>query len=182
MAIIENNFSYLIKISKSSRSVRISIHPDGRVVLSIPRYVSVKEAEKFLVSKKLWIINKLESIKNRPERVKLGVGKDYFNLKEQALLMAREKVVSFNETYRFKYKDIKIRNQKSRWGSCSKKGTLTFNYRIALLPPEVADYIVVHELCHLKEFNHSQSFWSLVAVTIPNYMNLKKDLHKYSLR
>jgi len=71
---------------------------------------------------------------------------------------------------------IAIRNQRSRWGSCSKKGNLNFNYKLVFLPPEVRDYVIVHELCHIKEFNHAKPFWALVAETVPEYKALRKQL------
>ena len=71
---------------------------------------------------------------------------------------------------------IAIRNQKSRWGSCSKKGNLNFNYKILFLPPDIVDYIIVHELCHLRQFDHSPKFWALVGETIPNYQQLRARL------
>jgi hypothetical protein len=69
-----------------------------------------------------------------------------------------------------------IKNTSSRWGSCSRLGNLNFNYKIVFLPPELQDYLVVHELCHLGQFNHSQSFWNLVKKTIPEYLRLRKNL------
>ena len=82
----------------------------------------------------------------------------YLKHKEVARTLVRERLEYFNAFYGYEYKRIAIKNHKSRWGSCSKKGNLNFNYRIALLPSELADYIVVHELCHLGEFNHSPKF------------------------
>jgi hypothetical protein len=75
---------------------------------------------------------------------------------------------------------IAIRNQKSRWGSCSKKGNLNFNYKLAFLSPEVRDYIIVHEICHIKEFNHGKDFWALVGEMMPEYKALRKQLRAVS--
>jgi len=73
---------------------------------------------------------------------------------------------------------IVIRNQKSRWGSCSKKGNLNFNYKLAFMPQEVRDYIIVHEICHIKEFNHGRGFWQLVSETVPDWKKLRKELRR----
>ncbi|MFH0912247.1 MAG: M48 family metallopeptidase [Patescibacteria group bacterium] len=96
--------------------------------------------------------------------------------KELARSLVRERIDYFNQNYDFAVNRISIRNQRCRWGSCSRKGNLNFNYRIVLLSPKVADYIIVHELCHLGEFNHSKKFWNLVAKTIPDYTTIRKQL------
>ena len=75
---------------------------------------------------------------------------------------------------------IAIREQKSRWGSCSRKGNLNFNWKLIMAPPEALDYVVVHELCHLHEFNHSPRFWSLVAEQLPDYELWKKWLKTHA--
>lgn len=111
-----------------------------------------------------------------------GSKKDYLKYKDQALVLAQERIKHFNQQYGFKFNKISIKNQKTRWGSCSKKGNLNFNYKIALLPKEVADYIIVHELCHLKEFNHSRKFWDLVALALPDYLARRNELKKRGLK
>lgn len=105
-----------------------------------------------------------------------GPKKEYLEYKERALALAKERLEFFNRTYGFKFNQVNIKNQKTRWGSCSKKGNLNFNYRIALLPEPSADYVIVHELCHLGELNHSRKFWALVAQTIPDYPRIRKAL------
>lgn len=102
----------------------------------------------------------------------------YLKFKSDAKKLANNRLEYFNQFYNFKIGKISVRNQKTRWGSCSKKGNLSFNYRISLLPIELADYIIVHELCHIGEFNHSKKFWKLVEKTIPDFDRIKKELRK----
>lgn len=102
--------------------------------------------------------------------------KEYLEYKKKALVVVERRLKYFNEIYHYSYTRISIRNQKTRWGSCSKRGTLSFNYKIAFLPEYLADYIIVHELCHLKEMNHSKRFWDLVAKTMPDHRARRREL------
>ncbi len=110
-----------------------------------------------------------------------GSQKEYLLHKETARKLVHERLKYFNQFYGFKYNKVSIRNQKTRWGSCSKSGNLNFSYKLVLLPPHLSDYIIIHELCHLKEFNHSQAFWDLVAQQAPDYKKAINEL-KTSLR
>ncbi|MBU4030692.1 M48 family metallopeptidase [Patescibacteria group bacterium] len=101
---------------------------------------------------------------------------EYLAHKERALDFVYARVALYNKIYNFNFNRISVKNQKTRWGSCSEKGNLNFNYRIVLLPIEMADYIIVHELCHLGELNHSPKFWNLVARAMPNYLEIRKRL------
>lgn len=103
----------------------------------------------------------------------------YIQYKEKARNLAHTRIFHFNKTYNLFFNRIAIRNQKRVWGSCSGKGNLNFNYRIILLPSHLSDYIIVHELCHLKELNHSKEFWKLVSLTFPNYKEARKELKNY---
>lgn len=102
----------------------------------------------------------------------------YQKNKSEARALVAEKLLKYNKFYNFKYNRVSIRDQKTRWGSCSKKGNLNFNYKLMFLPEELADYIIVHELCHLKEFNHSSHFWAEVSRVFPNHLKLRADLRK----
>jgi len=102
--------------------------------------------------------------------------------REGARTLVLSRLAHFNEVYGFTFGTVSIRDQRSRWGSCSSKGNLNFNYRIALLPAHLADYIVVHELCHRGEFNHSQRFWDLVARVMPDYAQLQAELKGHPIR
>lgn len=78
-----------------------------------------------------------------------------------------------------RYTSVTIRDQKTRWGSCSSRGTLSFNYRLIFAPPAVLDYVVVHELCHLTHMNHSKEFWNLVGTVMPDYKTHRKWLKEH---
>ena len=98
------------------------------------------------------------------------------DLANKALQYIPERVKYFAPIVGVNYSRITIRNQKTKWGSCSSKGGLNFNCLLMLAPPEVIDYVVVHELCHRKEMNHSQAFWAEVEKVLPNYKSAKKWL------
>lgn len=102
----------------------------------------------------------------------------YLKHKEAARAVVHARLAFFNSFYKLPLKKVFIKNVKSRWGSCSSRGNLNFNYKIAFLPPALADYIIVHELCHLQHFNHSSDFWAHVAHTTPRYKELRRALRK----
>ena len=88
----------------------------------------------------------------------------------------------FNKIYNFEINRIAIKNTSTRWGSCSSKRNLNFNYKIIYLKPYLADYLIVHELCHLGELNHSKKFWKLVEKVIPDYVKINKELKKIHIK
>lgn len=113
------------------------------------------------------------------KKYKKNIGyKSYVTHRTRALELAHAKIAKFNTTYQFAVNKVSVKNQKTRWGSCSAKGNLNFNYRIALLPEHLSDYVIVHELCHLGVFNHSAAFWQLIEKTIPNWRSIKREFEK----
>jgi predicted metal-dependent hydrolase len=106
--------------------------------------------------------------------------KKYITYKEIARGLVHERVAFWGASYNVSVNRIAIRNSRSRWGSCSKAGNLNFNYKIALLPLGLVDYVIVHEICHLIEFNHSPNFWAHVSRAIPNHKLLRKELRMIS--
>jgi predicted metal-dependent hydrolase len=92
------------------------------------------------------------------------------------------KIKKVNSFYKFRFNKIFIKNQKTRWGSCSNKKNLNFNYKIVFLPDHLIEYLVVHELCHLKEMNHGKKFWRLVEQMIPHYIDAQKELRNFKIQ
>ncbi len=106
------------------------------------------------------------------------VTKHYQAHKEAARVLVHERLRYWNQFYNFSYHRVAIRNQRRCWGSCTSKGNLNFSYKLLLLPPHLADYIILHELCHLGELNHSPRFWALVAERMPDYKEHMKELRQ----
>lgn len=168
---------YTLKQNAKARHLRISIHPGGEVIVTVPKNVSTTIVEKFLKEKQTWIEAKVRVMEKYPKVIKASLSKKEITvLKQKTRAFVEEKLPHFNKHYQYSWNTVAIRGQKTRWGSCSKKGNLNFNYKIALLPENLADYIVVHELCHLGEFNHSVRFWNLVSQTIPDYKKRRGEL------
>ena len=109
----------------------------------------------------------------------MGTRAAYKKHKEAARALVHRKLTEHNTHYALAFGKVTIRNQRTRWGSCSKNGNLNFHYRIMELPEHLADYIIVHELCHLAEFNHSKRFWELVAQKIPDHKARRKALTRH---
>jgi len=167
---------YTLKISKRAKRMRLAVYCDGSFVVTKPMGLSENIVERFIVQKSNWILSKLDYFKQFGVEIFKNDQQKYLIHKDEALGFIEKRIKYFNKIYNFKFNKINIKNQKTRWGSCSKKGNLNFNYKLLFLPKHIADYIIVHELCHLKEFSHSHKFWNLVARTIPNYSKIKGEL------
>lgn len=178
----DKKISYTLRKSKRARRMRLAVYCDGAIVLTTPFDLKENIAEKFVREKSKWLLSKLSFFKQfEGQAIARYSREDYLKYKEEAYILAENRINHFNKIYKFKYNKVNVKNQKTRWGSCSKKGNLNFNYKIALLPASVSDYIIVHELCHLKEFNHSKRFWKLIEKAIPDYRDIKNELKKSGL-
>lgn len=173
------DYGYTLRRRRRVKYLRLSIEHDGAVTVTAPIAYPLFLIKKFLDKKMEWIAKGVSRIKNQPSLLGLKhSASDIRKYKKQARILVTDRLAYFNSYYNFKYHRIAIRNQKSRWGSCSSSKNLNFNYRLALLPEELADYIIVHELCHLREMNHSVKFWQLVGETIFDYKIRQKKLKK----
>lgn len=170
---------FILKIGKKTRGLRLSVYPDGRAVISAPSFLGISTIEQFVKGRMDWVKAKLEAFTpfRRVLRRKNSRA-EYAKYKDDARKLVEDRILVLNKHYGFRVGRISIKNQKSRWGSCSAKGNLNFNYKIVFLPKDIADYIIVHELCHLRELNHSRSFWKLVAQVVPDYLKLRNELRR----
>jgi predicted metal-dependent hydrolase len=177
--LLSGEVEYFLQKSIRARRMRLSVGLGSIVTVVIPWYFSERKAEMFLQKKASWVLKKMEHFSKVGEVVKIsGSRRDYLKNKELARRFVLQKIKEIDKDGKFVFSRIAIKNNKSRWGSCSKKGNLNFNYRIIFLSEKLVRYLIVHELCHLKEFNHSRQFWSLVGEYVSDYKILTKELKK----
>lgn len=176
-------YDYTLRQSQRARRLRVSVSAGGVLAVSAPSLVSGRSIERFLREHAEWIGEQVQRFSQLvPHPFTCGGKREYAKYKEVARTLALARLAHFNIAYGFRYGAISIRNQKTRWGSCSRSGNLSFNYRIALLPSEIADYVILHELCHLGAFDHSAQFWSLVARAIPDFRERRRALRKLGVQ
>jgi predicted metal-dependent hydrolase len=145
--------------SKRARNLRITIDPTPAITVTVPADLSLKYAEEFVHSKQVWIQKHFQrmqlSQRNQPAQPKLS--QDELNKAQEELFSRLE---YFSEKYKLPYNRAAFRCQKTKWGSCSGQNNISLNINIAFLPEHLQDYILLHELCHIRHKNHSKAFWT----------------------
>lgn len=170
---------YVLRNSLRARRITVTVRRDGTVVVTKPRFVNRAIADKFVRESHQWIEKTRAKYAPRPNTSRIeSSAKEYKRMKRSAQALIEKRAQHFARIYKLEYRRITVRNQKARWGSCSREGVLSFNYRLYFLPQSLLDYVVVHEICHLQEMNHSKRFWALVAKTCPDHILLRRELRK----
>lgn len=168
-------------IKSNRRSVGIIVKPGGEIIVRAPKRMPNPMILSFIREKESWIV------KNYLKQSKLPSAPDSEPKSPHTLALekryrdaAKEYIPKRVEYYHAftggQYTKITIRDQKTRWGSCSSNGTLSFSFRLMMAPPRILDYVVVHELCHLTHMSHSKEFWNMVETILPDYKEHRKWL------
>lgn len=177
----EYTLPYTIRKSKR-KTYSITIDEEGNIIFRVPLGASNKQIMQLAEEKSHWIIthylDACAKKNSRPHSDLSAVQRTALEnrYKEAARTYIPKRVAYYNSMTGGNYTRISIRDQKTRWGSCSSKGTLSFNWRLMLAPPAILDYVVVHELCHLTHMDHSPAFWQAVEKVYPDYRNARKWL------
>lgn len=174
LAIDNQPIAIQIKRQAYRRSIKLQYRAHDFVVTA-PITLSISEIKEFVESQKKWMSKRLQDQKNKFILPELPFSDD---TKRAAKILVLNLIEQYKHLYPYQYQRITIKDLQSKWGSCSVKRNLNFNYRIIALPEHLAAYLVVHELCHLAELNHSVHFWNLVAKAFPEHQKLRKALHK----
>lgn len=170
------------ELTRSKRkTLALYVRRDGRLEVRAPLRTSKAYIDDFVCQKQDWIEstrNKLAARREEKQIIRLTAG-EVAQYKKQAKAYMQQKCQYFSDCMGVRCSEMKINGAKTRWGSCNRKGGINFTYRLLFVPEELIDYVVVHELAHLKEMNHSAGFWSIVEQTMPDYKARRKKLREY---
>ena len=175
----QHPFPYrLIRSSRKTLSIQVST--SGQVTVRAPRTMSESTIDDFLTKKESWVLKHLshatpEPVQNPAKDHPLSDFRRSYYM-ESARKIFKRKTAFYAVKMGVTYGRITIREQKTRWGSCTSEGNLNFNWRLIFAPENVLDYVVVHELAYLKEMNHSPAFYAVVASVMPEYKTYEKWL------
>lgn len=170
----------LFERSKRARSINISIRSSQTIRVAVPVRVSFKHALAFFHDKSDWVrkhLGKFERIEKYNDGLTTLPAID----KKTASKILIPRLAELARAHGFQYCKVSLRSQKTRWGSCSPTNNISLNIRLAALPQELMDYVLLHELAHTKIKNHSKKFWALLDKQIPNVKQLNKQLRKHTL-
>lgn len=157
-------------IRSHRRTIAIEVKASQQVVVRAPENMTTREIQRFLMEKRGWIEKQLDRMKSRMDNQEPPLTEaELCKLKAEAAVDLSQRVGKYAPVVGVTVGRITIRQQKTRWGSCSVQGNLNFNCLLMLCPETVRDYVVVHELCYRKELNHSRAFWVLVERAMPGY-------------
>ncbi len=170
-------------IRSARKTMSLEVKQDGKVIVRTPMRCGRARVERFVREKQDWIIRvqqemeqKVKEREERKENLPQWTREDYEHHQRLAGEVLQQRAAYFAQRMGVDYGRISVRDQKTRWGSCSAKGNLNFNWRLILAPEQVLDYVVVHELAHRREMNHSKRFWALVEAVLPDYQSRRRWL------
>ena len=171
-------------IRSKRKTLAIYVRPDGSVDVRAPLKLSKQYIDTFVQAKSKWIDetrDRLAKLQSQQKMIRLSL-KEENEYKKKALDYFNSRCSYFANKMGVVYGNIKVNKAKTRWGSCNAKGDINFAYRLIFTSEELIDYVIVHELAHLKEMNHSLRFWSIVENTMPDYKERRKELKNHHWR
>lgn len=170
-------------IRSDRKTISMSVRPDGKLTLRVPKSMKLRDIEKFVESKSEWIEKTLAKVNSCDGDEAIPYTEaELKEFTEKAKKIIPPRVEYYAKLMGLTYNNISIKTPKTRWGSCSSKRNLNFSALLVLMPPEVMDSVVVHELCHLKEMNHSKRFYDEIYKVMPDYDKYDNWLKQYGFK
>ena len=173
----ENSQEYELIRSKR-KSLALQVKGNGTVVVRAPLRMSEDKIDRFVREHLDWIEKQKDRIQELSGKRHVITEQERADGIQKALKIFPERTAFFAERMGVDYGRITVREQKTRWGSSSQRGNLNFNWKLVLMPQDLLDYVVVHELAHRKEMNHSARFWAIVEQELPDYQKRRNELKK----
>lgn len=172
-----------VTLRKNARSRRMTLRvsPRGGVTVTIPYFVTYKSALDFFLAKKDWV---LKVQRRQSERIGSGhipTPEEIEALRKEAKEVLPKRLRELAERYSFEYNSVRVKHNSSNWGSCSRKGNINLNLNLVRVPDELRDYVILHELCHLRHPDHSPAFHALLESLCPGHLAKQKALRAYRL-
>ena len=171
----------LFKRSRRAKRLSITVVPFGSARVVVPYRVSSKKAVEFAISKADWIKKHLEKMRQYEQEYRSNLVAPVVLDKERAKELLTGRLRYLAEKHGFSYNRLTIRNQKTRWGSCSAKNNISLNAKLVRLPDELIDYVILHELVHTSKKDHSSQFWVELDKLVGNGKEMAVKLRKYRL-
>ena len=189
----KKSYPVFIKVTNRKKTISIRIEEKKNILVNTPYFVEDSYILDLLEKKRNWINDKIKlkkgihndivvnnsnlEITYKRKNIKLRkVIEDWY--KKKCFILLEERLLFFSKKMKIEYKNFKIRSYKRRLGSCDNSKCLSFNWKLILMPKEIIDYVVIHELCHILHFNHSRLFWKEVSIYCPEYKNQKNWINK----
>ena len=170
-----------IERSRKAKRMNITVRPDEGVRVAVPVGVSFSAAKSFTVAKRNWIRYQLNRINRLEAEFKASHQEDYEIDIEKAKRQLKKRLAMLASKHGFKYNKVSIKNQKTRWGSCTMKNNINLNIKLVRLPEQLMDYVLLHELVHTRIKNHQPEFWTELNKFVDNAPALSKKLNRYKL-
>ena len=168
-------------IRTKRKTLALYVRQDGRIEVRAPLKTSKAYIDGFVTKKQDWITSTQNKLNERHSVKKIIqlTQQEEAKYKKQAGAFFQQKCQFFAEQMGLHHRSVKVNGARTRWGSCNRKGDINFTYRLIFAPEELIDYVVVHELAHTKEMNHSANFWTIVEQIMPDYKERRKKLREF---
>lgn len=172
-----------VVLRKTSRSRRISlrVNPRGGVTVSMPWIVPFRVGLEFFLSRREWVLETIERQNKRFVDEPILTPEEIESLRKEAKKVLPARLSELARKYSFEYSQVRIKHNVSNWGSCSRKGNINLNLNLMRVPEDLRDYVILHELCHLRHPNHGPEFHALLERLCPDHRSKEKELRKFRL-
>jgi len=170
--------------SYRAKRVRITFNSSSskEIKVIVPRGVSLKSVKKFVLSKQDLIIKNVQQIREQDKEARKNNGNNEPIKVQESANFLYDRLCELAKKNGFKFNKVSFRWQRTRWGSCSSKNNISLNIKIIRLPSDLQDYILLHELVHIRVKNHSKDFWNELEKYFPNAKKYRKELRKYQIK